>query len=478
MTSKRTKISLLNNDSIGSSICVKGWVRTIRQSKNVSFISLNDGSTINSLQIVLDMKSFASSYLENISTGASLEITGKLVKSEGQNQIFELVATELLILGESDPDKYPIQPKKHSFEFLREVGHLRPRTNTFSAIFRIRHAVIFSIHKFFNERGFFNIHTPIITSSDAEGAGEMFKVTSLDLSKKNKNKIDFKDDFFSKPVNLTVSGQLNAELGALALSEVYTFGPTFRAENSNTSKHLAEFWMIEPEISFANLDDVIKLAIEMIKYIINYVLENYKSDLSFLNDRYVKEQLKLKKEARDEFNLFEKLNNIINQDFEIIEYTDAIEILKKSKPNKKGKFKFPVNDWGVDLQSEHEKYLVEKKFKKPVVIVNYPKEIKAFYMRMNDDNKTVAAMDILMPGIGEVIGGSQREERLDYLIKRMNDMNISKDELWWYLDTRKFGTVPHGGFGLGLERLVQFITGMNNIRDVIPFARTPKNIEF
>ena len=316
-------------------------------------------------------------------------------------------------------------------------------------------------------------NTPLITTSDAEGAGEMFRVTNLKPGEKN-----YSNDFFGKETFLTVSGQLEAELGALGLGKVYTFGPTFRAENSNTSRHLAEFWMIEPEISFANLDDVIKLAIEMIKYIINYVLENYKSDLNFLNDRAVKEQSKLKKEARDEFNLLEKLNNIINQDFEIIEYTDAIEILKKSKPNKKGKFKFPVNDWGVDLQSEHEKYLVEKKFKKPVVIVNYPKEIKAFYMRMNDDNKTVAAMDILMPGIGEVIGGSQREDRLDYLIRRMNDMSISKDELWWYLDTRKFGTVPHGGFGLGLERLVQFITGMNNIRDVIPFARTPKNIEF
>ena len=478
MTSKRTKISLLNNDSIGSSICVKGWVRTIRQSKNVSFISLNDGSTINSLQIVLDMKSFAISYLEKISTGASLEITGKLVKSEGQNQIFELVATELLILGESDPDKYPIQPKKHSFEFLREVGHLRARTNTFSAIFRIRHAVIFSIHKFFNDRGFFNIHTPIITSSDAEGAGEMFKVTSLDLSKKNNNKINFKDDFFSKPVNLTVSGQLNAELGALALSEVYTFGPTFRAENSNTSKHLAEFWMIEPEMAFYDINDNMDLAEDMLKYVVKYVLKNSKDDLLFLEKLEINDEKSLPQIQRNELSLLQRLNMIINKDFDRISYTDAFNILKNSKPNKKGKFKFKVDEWGIDFQSEHERYLVEKHFKNPVIVKDYPKKIKAFYMRSNDDKKTVAAMDVLFPAVGEIIGGSQREERYDFLTSRMDEMGVSTSELSWYLDTRRFGTVVHSGFGLGLERLVQFITGMKNIRDVIPFPRSPGNCNY
>ena len=478
MTSKRTKISLLNNDSIGSSICVKGWVRTIRQSKNVSFISLNDGSTINSLQIVLDMKSFAISYLEKISTGASLEITGKLVKSEGQNQIFELVATELLILGESDPDKYPIQPKKHSFEFLREVGHLRARTNTFSAIFRIRHAVIFSIHKFFNDRGFFNIHTPIITSSDAEGAGEMFKVTSLDLSKNNKNKVDFKDDFFSKPVNLTVSGQLNAELGALALSEVYTFGPTFRAENSNTSKHLAEFWMIEPEMAFYDINDNMDLAEDMLKYVVKYVLKNSKDDLLFLEKLEINDEKSLPQIQRNELSLLQRLNMIVNKDFDRISYTDAFNILKNSKPNKKGKFKFKVDEWGIDFQSEHERYLVEKHFKNPVIVKDYPKKIKAFYMRSNDDKKTVAAMDVLFPAVGEIIGGSQREERYDFLTSRMDEMGVSTSELSWYLDTRRFGTVVHSGFGLGLERLVQFITGMKNIRDVIPFPRSPGNCNY
>ncbi|MEC7858585.1 MAG: asparagine--tRNA ligase, partial [Bacteroidota bacterium] len=375
----------------------------------------------------------------------------------------------------SDPDEYPIQPKRHSFEFLREVAHLRPRTNTFGSIFRIRHSIIFSIHKFFNDKGFYNIHTPIITSSDAEGAGEMFKVTALDLDKKN---IDFKDDFFSKPVNLTVSGQLNAELGALALSEVYTFGPTFRAENSNTSKHLSEFWMIEPEMAFYDIEDNMNLAEEMLKYVINYVLENCNDDLLFLENLEKNEEKSLPQIQRNEFSLIERLSKISDSNFNRVSYTDAFNILRNSKPNKKGKFKFKVDEWGIDFQSEHERYLVEKHFKNPVIVIDYPKDIKAFYMRSNEDNKTVAAMDVLFPTVGEIIGGSQREERLDMLTKRMDEMKVSKQDLSWYLDTRRFGTVVHSGFGLGLERLVQFITGMKNIRDVIPFPRTPGNCNY
>ncbi|MFL3002042.1 MAG: asparagine--tRNA ligase [Cytophagales bacterium] len=475
MDKERIKIILITEKHFESEISVSGWVRTKRQSKNVSFISLNDGSTINSLQVVLDMNDFDLKLVDEINSGTSLSVSGKLVKSEGKNQAFELIASNLKILGKSDPDEYPIQPKRHSFEFLREVAHLRPRTNTFSSIFRIRHSIIFAIHKFFNDKGFYNIHTPIITSSDAEGAGEMFKVTSLDLDKKN---IDFKDDFFSKPVNLTVSGQLNAELGALALSEVYTFGPTFRAENSNTSKHLSEFWMIEPEMAFYDIEDNMNLAEEMLKYVIKYVLNNCNDDLVFLENLEKNEEKSLPQIQRNEFPLIERLSKITDSNFNRVSYTDAFNILRNSKPNKKGKFKFKVDEWGIDFQSEHERYLVEKHFKNPVIVIDYPKDIKAFYMRSNEDNKTVAAMDVLFPIVGEIIGGSQREERLDMLTKRMDEMNVSKKDLSWYLDTRKFGTVVHSGFGLGLERLVQFITGMKNIRDVIPFPRTPGNCNY
>ena len=475
MDLKRSKINSLDESNVGSEILISGWVRTKRQSKNVSFLSVNDGSSINNLQVVIDMHSFDISFVDDISSGCSVSIFGRLEKSEGKNQSFELNASKINILGLADPEKYPIQPKKHSFEFLREVAHLRPRTNTFSAIFRIRHSIIYSIHKFFNDRGFFNIHTPIITSSDAEGAGEMFKVTSLNL---NDKKLDFKNDFFSKAVNLTVSGQLNAELGALALSEVYTFGPTFRAENSNTSKHLAEFWMIEPEMAFYDINDNMDLAEDMLKYVIKYVLNNCNDDLIFLENLEINEEKSLPQIKRNEFKLTDRLSNVLNKKFDRITYTEAFDILRNSKPNKKNKFEFNVDEWGIDFQSEHERFLVEKYFKNPVIVKDYPKKIKAFYMRSNDDNKTVAAMDVLFPNVGEIIGGSQREERLDNLSKRMEEMNISKEDLNWYLDTRRFGSVVHSGFGLGLERLVQFITGMKNIRDVIPFPRTPGNCNY
>ena len=475
MDLKRSKINSLDESNVGSEILISGWVRTKRQSKNVSFLSVNDGSSINNLQVVIDMHSFDISLVDDISSGCSVSIFGKLEKSEGKNQSFELNASKINILGLADPEKYPIQPKKHSFEFLREVAHLRPRTNTFSAIFRIRHSIIYSIHKFFNDQGFFNIHTPIITSSDAEGAGEMFKVTSLNL---NDKKLDFKNDFFSKAVNLTVSGQLNAELGALALSEVYTFGPTFRAENSNTSKHLAEFWMIEPEMAFYDINDNMDLAEDMLKYVIKYVLDNCNDDLIFLENLEINDEKSLPQIKRNEFKLTDRLSNILNKKFDRITYTEAFDILRNSKPNKKNKFEFNVDEWGIDFQSEHERFLVEKYFKNPVIVKDYPKNIKAFYMRSNDDNKTVAAMDVLFPNVGEIIGGSQREERLGNLSKRMEEMNISKEDLNWYLDTRRFGSVVHSGFGLGLERLVQFITGMKNIRDVIPFPRTPGNCNY
>ena len=475
MDLKRSKINSLDESNVGSEILISGWVRTKRQSKNVSFLSVNDGSSINNLQVVIDMHSFDISSVDDISSGCSVSIFGKLEKSEGKNQSFELNASKINILGLADPEKYPIQPKKHSFEFLREVAHLRPRTNTFSAIFRIRHSIIYSIHKFFNDRGFFNIHTPIITSSDAEGAGEMFKVTSLNL---NDKKLDFKNDFFSKAVNLTVSGQLNAELGALALSEVYTFGPTFRAENSNTSKHLAEFWMIEPEMAFYDINDNMDLAEDMLKYVIKYVLDNCNDDLIFLENLEINEEKSLPQIKRNKFKLTDRLSNVLNKKFDRITYTEAFDILRNSKPNKKNKFEFNVDEWGIDFQSEHERFLVEKYFKNPVIVKDYPKKIKAFYMRSNDDNKTVAAMDVLFPNVGEIIGGSQREERLDNLSMRMEEMNISKEDLNWYLDTRRFGSVVHSGFGLGLERLVQFITGMKNIRDVIPFPRTPGNCNY
>ena len=478
MKKSRIKISLLKNINLDNNICVKGWVRTKRQGKNITFISLNDGSTINSLQVVLDMQKFKIELVEQINTGSSVEFSGNLIKSQGKIQNYELEATELVLLGESDVGKYPIQPKKHSLEFLRDVAHLRPRTNTFSAIFRIRHAVIFSIHKFFNDKGFVNIHTPIITSSDAEGAGEMFKVTSLDLDNIKNNKVDFSKDFFSKEVNLTVSGQLNAELGALALSEVYTFGPTFRAENSNTSRHLAEFWMVEPEMAFYDIIDNMNLAEGILKYIISYVIKNCFDDLEFLQNREIDDEKNLPQIQRNEKSLIERLKKILNTVFERITYTEAFNILRNSKPNKKGKFKYKVDEWGIDFQSEHERFLVEKHFKKPVIVIDYPKNIKAFYMRVNDDNKTVSAMDVLFPSVGEIIGGSQREERLSVLKERMKKMNLSEKDLNWYLDTRRFGTVVHSGFGLGLERLIQFITGMKNIRDVIPFPRTPGNCNY
>ena len=478
MKKSRVKISLLKNINFDNNICVKGWVRTKRQGKNVTFISLNDGSTINSLQVVLDMQKFKIELVEQINTGSSVEFSGNLIKSQGKIQNYELDATELVLLGESDAGKYPIQPKKHSLEFLRDVAHLRPRTNTFSAIFRIRHAVIFSIHKFLNDKGFVNIHTPIITSSDAEGAGEMFKVTSLDLDNIKNNKVDFKKDFFSKEVNLTVSGQLNAELGALALSEVYTFGPTFRAENSNTSRHLAEFWMVEPEMAFYDIIDNMNLAEDILKYIISYVIKNCFDDLEFLQNREIDDEKNLPQIQRNEKSLIERLKKILNTVFERITYTEAFNILRNSNPNKKGKFKYKVDEWGIDFQSEHERFLVEKHFKKPVIVIDYPKNIKAFYMRVNDDNKTVSAMDVLFPSVGEIIGGSQREERLSVLKERMKKMNLLEKDLNWYLDTRRFGTVVHSGFGLGLERLIQFITGMKNIRDVIPFPRTPGNCNY
>ena len=478
MKKSRVKISSLKNINLDNNICVKGWVRTKRQGKNVTFISLNDGSTINSLQVVLDMQKFKIELVEQINTGSSVEFSGNLIKSQGKIQNYELDATELVLLGESDVGKYPIQPKKHSLEFLRDVAHLRPRTNTFSAIFRIRHAVIFSVHKFLNDKGFVNIHTPIITSSDAEGAGEMFKVTSLDLNNIKNNKVDFNKDFFSKEVNLTVSGQLNAELGALALSEVYTFGPTFRAENSNTSRHLAEFWMVEPEMAFYDIIDNMNLAEDILKYIISYVIKNCFDDLEFLQNREIDDEKNLPQIQRNEKPLIERLKKILNTVFERITYTEAFNILRNSKPNKKGKFKYKVDEWGIDFQSEHERFLVEKHFKKPVIVIDYPKNIKAFYMRVNDDNNTVSAMDVLFPSVGEIIGGSQREERLSVLKERMNEMNLSEKDLNWYLDTRRFGTVVHSGFGLGLERLIQFITGMKNIRDVIPFPRTPGNCNY
>jgi len=460
---------------------VSGWVRTRRGSKNVAFIMLNDGSTIKDLQIIVEDPKLLEQVSKQINTGASISVFGRLVNSKGGGQLVELIANKVIIIGLSDPENYPIQPKKHTLDFLRKNAHLRFRTKTFSSIFRIRHGLSFAIHNFFNSRNFYYINTPIITSADAEGAGEMFKVTAFDMAKiplESDGEIDHTKDFFGKAAHLTVSGQLEAELAALGLSKVYTFGPTFRAENSNTSRHLAEFWMIEPEIAFSDLNDNIKLATQLLKYACSYILENYSEDITFLSDRKVKEEQNMKKEERSKDTLLSSLQSVVDKRFHTISYTEAFKILKQSKPNKKNKFNFPINDWGVDLQSEHERFLVEKEFNNPVIITEYPKDIKAFYMRLNEDNKTVRAMDVLFPGIGEIIGGSQREERLIYLKKRMQEMNIPENELWWYLDTRKFGTVPHSGFGLGFERLVQFVTGMSNIRDVIPFPRFPSNIEF
>lgn len=469
---------LFKNPPLSKKINVKGWVKTFRANR---FISLNDGSTIQNLQCVVDYENTDQAILSKINTGASIEIFGILVASQGKGQSVEIQAEKIIILGESDPDSYPIQPKKHSLEFLRENAHLRVRTNTFSSIFRIRSSISFAIHKYFKENGFVYVNTPIITGSDAEGAGEMFKVTTLNINKaevEDNGSIDHSKDFFGKETNLTVSGQLEAENMAMGLGKVYTFGPTFRAENSNTSRHLAEFWMIEPEMAFYDLIDNMNLAEDFIKYVLKYVVEDCKDDLDFLNNRLINEDKNKPKQERHELTLIERLNFVVNNDFVRITYTEAYEILKNSKPNKKKKFKFPISEWGIDLQSEHERFLVEKHFKKPVIIYDYPSKIKAFYMRMNDDGKTVKAMDILFPGIGEIVGGSQREERLDVLKARIKELNIDEEELWWYLDLRKFGTVEHSGFGLGLERLILFATGMSNIRDVIPFPRTPKNAEF
>jgi len=482
---KRIEInSLLNSTSgieIGSSINIKGWVKTKRGSKNVAFVALNDGSCIHNIQVVVDFEIISEELLMKVHSGAALSVFGKLIESQGSGQKFEISAEKIEILGTANPDEFPIQPKKHSLEFLREHAHLRFRTNTFGAIFRIRHAMIFAIHKFFNDKGFYNIHTPIITGSDAEGAGEMFRVTTLDAKKPPLNEdgsINYSEDFFGKETNLTVSGQLEAELAALALSKVYTFGPTFRAENSNTSRHLAEFWMVEPEIAFADINDDMDLAEDMLKSVIQYALDNCNDDLEFLSKRLIDEEKVKPQNERSPMELIEKLKFIATNDFVRATYTEAIDILKNSKPNKKKKFQFIIKDWGADLQSEHERFLVEKHFKKPVILTDYPSKIKAFYMKQNDDGKTVRAMDILFPGIGEIIGGSQREEDYDKLKNKITEMGIPEQEMWWYLDTRKFGTVPHAGFGLGFERLMLFVTGMGNIRDVIPFPRAPKTAEF
>lgn len=475
----REKISdLLQSTTFDREVTVMGWVRTFR---NNQFIALNDGSCMGNLQVVVDFNNTDDAILKRINTGAAIKATGQLVESLGKGQTVEVKATYIEILGDSDPEKFPLQPKKHSLEFLREIAHLRFRTNTFNAVFKLRHALAFAIHQFFNERGFVYMHTPIITASDAEGAGEMFKVTTLDLDNPPKTEngaINYAEDFFGRATNLTVSGQLEGELAAMAFGQIYTFGPTFRAENSNTTRHLAEFWMMEPEIAFADLEDNMNLAEDMLKFVIKYALENCKEELEFLNNRLLEEDKQKPQQERNELSLIEKLNFCLNNDFERITYTEAINILKASKPNQKKQFKYLIDSWGADLQSEHERYLVEKHFKKPVILTDYPKDIKSFYMRLNDDGKTVAAMDILFPGIGEIVGGSQREERLDILKERMDEMHVPQDELSWYLDTRRFGSAPHAGFGLGFERLVLFVSGMTNIRDVIAFPRFPKSAEF
>ena len=468
-------------DLLLQEVVVNGWVRSFRSNR---FIALNDGSTINNIQVVVDFENFDESIIKQISTAASLRIKGEVVESEGAGQEIEIIAKEIKILGAAPSEELKgtiLQPKQHSLEILREQAHLRFRTNMFGAIMRVRNSLMFGIHKYFNENGFVYINTPVITGSDAEGAGEMFHVTNLDLENLPKNeegKVDFTQDFFGKSTNLTVSGQLEGETAAMGLGKIYTFGPTFRAENSNTSRHLAEFWMIEPEIAFFNLDQNMDLAEDFMKYVISYAMENCKDDLNFLAERFNKEQKQKPEAERSELGLIERLEYVLNNKFIRLSYTEAVEILKESKPNKKGKFKYPIEGWGADLQSEHERYLVEKHFKTPVILFDYPAEIKAFYMRMNEDGKTVRAMDVLFPGIGEIIGGSQREERLEVLDERMDKFGIDKEELWWYRDTRRFGSVPHSGFGLGLERLVLFVTGMGNIRDVIPFPRTPNNAEF
>ena len=476
---KRTKIkALLATTDFGKEVTVMGWVKTFR---NNQFIAINDGSSIHNIQAVVDFNSTDESLLKRLTTGASVAVTGTLVESLGKGQHVEIKVKTLEILGDSDAEKFPLQPKKHSLEFLREIAHLRFRTNTFNAVFKVRHALAFAVHQFFNERGFVYLHTPIITASDAEGAGEMFRVSTIDFDNIPRNDdgtVNYKEDFFGKITNLTVSGQLEGELAAMAFGDIYTFGPTFRAENSNTTRHLAEFWMIEPEMAFYDLNGNMDLAEELLKYVIGYALTNCADELEFLKGRLEEEEKQKPQQERSEFDLLSKLNFCLENNFERITYTEAIEILKQSKPNQKKQFKYLIEEWGADLQSEHERYLVEKHFKKPVILTDYPKDIKAFYMRQNEDGKTVRAMDILFPGIGEIVGGSQREERLEKLEQRMSEMHVPTEELSWYLDTRRFGSAPHAGFGLGFERLVLFVTGMTNIRDVIPFPRTPKNAEF
>ncbi len=455
-----------------------GWVRTFRSNR---FIDINDGSTLQNLQCVIDFENTDEKLLKEINTGACLKLTGKLEESQGKGQSVEVQVATIELLGSSDPNQYPIQPKKHSLEFLREKAHLRIRTSTFSAIMRVRSKLAFAVHQYFNEQGFFYMHTPIITGSDAEGAGEMFRVSTLDLKNPPLNEegtIDYKEDFFGKETNLTVSGQLEGETYAMGLGKIYTFGPTFRAENSNTSRHLAEFWMIEPEMAFYDLEDNMELAEDFIKYTIRYVLEHCKEDLEFLENRLLDEEKTKPQNERSPMPLIEKLRFVVDNEFKRVSYTEAIDVLRNSKANKKKRFQYPVDEWGIDLQSEHERYLVEKHFNAPVILYNYPANIKAFYMRLNDDEKTVRAMDVLFPGIGEIVGGSQREERLDVLKKKMEVLGIDEEELYWYLDLRRFGSAVHSGFGLGFERLVLFATGMGNIRDVIPYPRTPQNAEF
>jgi asparaginyl-tRNA synthetase len=459
-------------------VIVNGWVKTFRSNR---FIALNDGSTINNIQCVVDFENFEEEVLKQINTGAALKISGTLVESQGRGQTVEIQVKDIYVHGGADPDVYPIQPKKHSLEFLREKAHLRIRTNTFAAVMRVRSALSFAIHQYFRQNDFYYFHAPIVTGSDAEGAGEMFRVTTLDSKNPPLNEdgeVNYKEDFFGKETNLTVSGQLEAEAYAMGLGKVYTFGPTFRAENSNTSRHLAEFWMIEPEMAFYDLNDNMDLAEDFIKNVIGYILEHCDEDLQFLEKRLLDEEKSKPQAERSEMALIEKLKFICDNSFKRVTYTEAIAILRNSKPNKKKKFQYPIDEWGVDLQSEHERFLVEKHFKCPVILFDYPAKIKAFYMRLNEDGKTVRAMDILFPGIGEIVGGSQREERLDVLKDKIAKLGIDEEELWWYLDLRKFGTAVHSGFGLGFERLVLFATGMGNIRDVIPFPRTPQNAEF
>ena len=473
-----TVAELLQSKIFLEKVTLKGWVRTFRSNR---FIAINDGSTINNIQCVIDFENTEESILKRITTGAALCIKGTLKESLGKGQSVEIEVESIEILGDSNPDEYPIQPKKHSLEFLRENAHLRIRTNTFGAVMRVRSALSFAVHKYFTENGFYNFHSPIITGSDAEGAGEMFRVSTLDPINppmSEKGGVNYSEDFFGKETNLNVSGQLEAETYAMALGKVYTFGPTFRAENSNTSRHLAEFWMIEPEVAFNDLNDNMDLSEDFIKSVLKYVLDHCKEDLNFLEQRFIQEEKSKPTHQRSELTLLEKLNFVVTNNFMRVSYTEAIEILRNSKPNKKRKFKYPVNEWGIDLQSEHERFLVEKHFKCPVILYDYPANIKAFYMRLNEDGRTVRAMDVLFPGIGEIVGGSQREERLDVLREKIKTLEIDEKELWWYLDTRKFGTAVHSGFGLGFERLVQFTTGMGNIRDVIPYPRTPQSADF